>query len=416
MAEVIDPYRCMDDLEFQQRLVRTGVIVQGELNAARWQLKPHSKSQDLNGNPTRLIRMLEQHPGVIFPYDRAAGELIGGSGEEEIQQLKNLIGYVGERIEDLTAIRRVFDLGVGVGIDRCDLSPHVASMLYILNEQPGLFVPVKKVAKRIYGKAGERQIDGLHHFRSKLETEILPGTGLVITAAHIRKGSYLRLEEKDVLDTMKKGKDQVVNPDFAPHLQPDFQAWILKEAKLMKLLKSKQANPIYDIPPQEWVMPDKQFTAKELCLAKTLGHNPDVVHGLQELAIRFIGAPLPENWKAQLNWFGKNFREKLRPEISVFRYINIGWSVGVSELNIENRALRGLYEVWKDYGSALDIGQVARVLYGATEEENLTDAKSAMTALKQTMAKTPFEIGFAHSALYNHRTYPILIPNSAIAA
>jgi hypothetical protein len=195
-------------------------------------------------------------------------------------------------------------------------------------------------------------------------------------------------------------------------LQPAFQNWLLKYLRIPTAVGEDQLA--LKLPPQKWVAENRKFNEYELRIAEILHRFPSVVIPAEKLAGYVLGDPLPEDWIEIMQEHAGSMREKVKPGVKIYRFEEIGWSIGWSNIGLGRLKLRALSELWENFNNGVDGKQVAKRLYGNANGRSVENAQAIIQTLKADLEETDYSIAFMHSLSKKSNFTPALIANHNI--
>jgi hypothetical protein len=408
--QALNPFRCIEDLEFQKELVELGVIVQGDLNSDRWALKP-TRLSTMN-NYKKLVAYLAEMPGFVRPNDCITTGMFDEDSPRNRNRLKTLVTDTTKKIADPTSIYRVWEVGVGLGIERFNIAPLALSLLYRTYQSLGNFVSVDEVSCAVFGNNSENNLHNTYLKARILATKYLNGTNAQLENAYIGDRRFLRLSDRRFLPKYMNKKNYAEYPDFPKHLQPAFQNWLINYLRLPR--KADDDQLALKLPPEKWTKEGSAFNPYEQKMAEMLCRFPRYVISAEKMAEYVLGKPLSEDWADLMHSYATGLRKKVKPNINIYCLERVGWSIGISNIGLTEFELISLSELWEHFNNGVSGKQLAKRLYGSSGGRNVEKARLVVDVLKDDLEVTDYSIGYMHSLTGKSGFTPALIANQNI--
>lgn len=408
--QAINPMRALEDPVFQEDLESLRIKTLGELDPDRWRLRP-TRFKGVT-NSAQLIEFLGQQPGKAVPLDSLTKCIYGTDSPDNRKLLAATVTEVRNKLEDPTVLKRIPEVGIGLGIERFKVTPHTLALLYRAWQNIGSFVSIEEFSKAVYGDTDKRSLlDTRRHARS-LANWCIPESSAQLDGAYIGDRHYLRLIDKKSAKKYRNKGHYLEYPDFPKHLQPALQNWLINYLRVPEIAGDDQLA--LSVRPQNWARERSTFTPEEQKIAELLARFPYHVIPNEMMAKVVLKEPLPEDWVGQMNIRASVMRTKLRPGISIYRHEDIGWSIGVSDVGVSRLELIALSELWENYQNGVKVGDLAKRLYGRSEDSDQDNARAIVDKLKKDTEDTNYKIAFLYSLVNRSEFTPALVANQNV--
>lgn len=237
--EIINPYRCLDDLKFQDDLVDFGIIRRGSLDPSRWGFS--SSYRIISNSPTvKVVEILSHAPGYVSPYDRLAERVYGNSNRANVVALQSLFKQKRREasLKNPDSVLVVPELGLGLGVESFTMSPEALACMYSLWRHKGKFVNVEGVASEVHGSKSRTARLALIRTKGVLNNNYLRGSDARIEVVNFSGQNYYRLNywEQSLPEIKLRARG------FRPHLSLEFQNWLAGEPNIIEMDKNIPAN------------------------------------------------------------------------------------------------------------------------------------------------------------------------------